>query len=200
MTKGEAINWIINLRAGIGKSEYRELWHYEQALAEIIDLLSAEPEKSLLEKPARDLVDKRTIDFILGRTQTHEKRTETHGCDNERTETQGDLISRKAAIDFIDAGHLCNPNELRWSDNDVVNFLKKRPPAEPEIIRCKDCKHWEREKLGKYWEREKLGDNKLRRGTCYSMELFNCINGNTYNIDDFQTGENFYCGFAERAE
>lgn len=63
--------------------------------------------------------------------ETHDNARETHECDNERTETH-DLISRKAAIDFIDAGHLCNPNELRWSDNDVVNFLKKRPSAEPE--------------------------------------------------------------------
>ena len=43
-----------------------------------------------------------------------------------------DLISRQAAIDFIDAGHLVNPNEPRWSDNEVVNFLKSRPPAQPE--------------------------------------------------------------------
>ena len=43
-----------------------------------------------------------------------------------------DLISRQAAIDFIDAGHLVNPNEPRWSDNDVVNFLKSRPSAQPE--------------------------------------------------------------------
>lgn len=41
-----------------------------------------------------------------------------------------DLISRQAAIDFIDAGHLCNPNEPRWSDNEVVNFLKSRPSAQ----------------------------------------------------------------------
>jgi len=44
----------------------------------------------------------------------------------------GDLIYRQAAIDFIDAGHLVNPNEPRWSDNEVVNFLKSRPPAQPE--------------------------------------------------------------------
>ena len=43
-----------------------------------------------------------------------------------------DLISRQAAIDFIDAGRLCNPNEPRWSDNEVVNFLKTRPSAQPE--------------------------------------------------------------------
>ena len=40
------------------------------------------------------------------------------------------LISRQAAIDFIDAGRLCNPNEPRWSDNEIVNFLKSRPSAD----------------------------------------------------------------------
>ena len=44
-----------------------------------------------------------------------------------------DLISRQAAIDYIDAGRLCNPNEPRWSDNEIVNFLKSRPTAQPEI-------------------------------------------------------------------
>lgn len=43
-----------------------------------------------------------------------------------------DTIYRQAAIDFIDAGHLCNPNEPRWSDNEVVNFLKSRPSAQPK--------------------------------------------------------------------
>lgn len=46
----------------------------------------------------------------------------------------GSVISRQAAIDFIDAGRLGNPNEPRWSDNEVVNFLKSRPPAQPEPI------------------------------------------------------------------
>ena len=49
-----------------------------------------------------------------------------------------DLISRKAAIDFIDAGHLCNPNEPRWSENEIVNFLKSRPSAQPERT-CVNC-------------------------------------------------------------
>jgi hypothetical protein len=53
-----------------------------------------------------------------------------------------DLISRQAAIDFIDAGHLCNPNEPRWSDNEIVNFLKSRTSAQTEIVRCKDCCYW----------------------------------------------------------
>lgn len=60
-----------------------------------------------------------------------------------------DLISRQAAIDFIDAGHLCNPNEPRWSDNEVVNFLKSRPSAQPEYRMdewCTDCKEYDNER------------------------------------------------------
>ena len=49
-----------------------------------------------------------------------------------------DLISRQAAIDFIDAGHLVNPNEPRWSDNEVVNFLKSRPSAQPDLSEYSD--------------------------------------------------------------
>lgn len=39
MTNGEAVNWIINISADIGKVEHRDLWHYEQALSEIRDML-----------------------------------------------------------------------------------------------------------------------------------------------------------------
>lgn len=39
MTTKEAVNWIINVRADIGKIEHQELWHYEQALSEIMDVL-----------------------------------------------------------------------------------------------------------------------------------------------------------------
>lgn len=45
MTNGEAINWIINISADIGKAEHRDLWHYEQALSEIREMLeTAQPE------------------------------------------------------------------------------------------------------------------------------------------------------------
>ena len=47
MTRGEAINWIINLTADIGKMEHQDLWHYEQALEEIRDMIEAMP----LEQP-----------------------------------------------------------------------------------------------------------------------------------------------------
>lgn len=45
MTNGEAVNWLINISADIGKAEHRDLWHYEQALYEIREMLeSAQPE------------------------------------------------------------------------------------------------------------------------------------------------------------
>lgn len=45
MTNGEAINWLINISADIGKAEHRDLWHYEQALSEIKEMLeTAQPE------------------------------------------------------------------------------------------------------------------------------------------------------------
>ena len=45
MTREEAVNWIINITADIGKAEHRDLWHYEQALYEIRELLEAQPEQ-----------------------------------------------------------------------------------------------------------------------------------------------------------
>ena len=42
MTPKESVNWLINLTADIGKSEHRDLWHYEQALDEIKETLEGE--------------------------------------------------------------------------------------------------------------------------------------------------------------
>lgn len=45
MDNREAVNWLINISADIGKAEHSDLWHYEQALTEIKDMLkSAQPE------------------------------------------------------------------------------------------------------------------------------------------------------------
>lgn len=48
-----------------------------------------------------------------------------------------DLIDRQAAIDeakhYIEIGY----------DSDIIHTLENLPSAEPEIIRCKDCKHYD---------------------------------------------------------
>ena len=45
-----------------------------------------------------------------------------------------DLIDRQAAIDA-----LYHVDEYNGRS---VEAIRKLPPAQPEIIRCKDCKHW----------------------------------------------------------
>ena len=56
-----------------------------------------------------------------------------------------DLISRQQAIDAV-RNYLVGKNVhcdgtmmARLIENEVINKL---PSAQPEIIRCKDCKHW----------------------------------------------------------
>lgn len=80
-----------------------------------------------------------------------------------------DLISRQAAIDAADAV---------WSvtgDKNVAKVwdqIKALPSAQPEIIRCKDCKYREEN-----WRR-------------VSVRWLPCM--------DVRTGNNWYCGSAER--
>ena len=46
MTNKKAVIWLINLTADIGKAEHRSLWHYEQALCEIKEMLeNTKPER-----------------------------------------------------------------------------------------------------------------------------------------------------------
>ena len=57
-----------------------------------------------------------------------------------------DLISRQAAIDALD-GKLeitgrTNAEAVKGYIRLVKDRLERLPSAQPEIIRCKDCKHW----------------------------------------------------------
>ena len=67
-----------------------------------------------------------------------DKRTETHACD---------LISRQAAIEIIKnyCENGCDYAEDNWCPScqreKFVELLKALPSAQPEIIRCKDCRH-----------------------------------------------------------
>ena len=47
MTNKEAVIWLINVTADIGKAEHRDLWHYEQALSEIKEMLESQPERKI---------------------------------------------------------------------------------------------------------------------------------------------------------
>lgn len=59
-----------------------------------------------------------------------------------------DVISRQAAIELIKnyCENGCDISEDNWcpscQQEQFIKLLKALPSAQPEIIRCKDCKHW----------------------------------------------------------
>lgn len=62
MTAREAVNWLINLTADIGKAEHHDLWHYEQALSEIMEMLEAQPEAQWIPFNTRPLTEEEKED------------------------------------------------------------------------------------------------------------------------------------------
>jgi hypothetical protein len=80
----------------------------------------------------------------------------------------GDMISRQKAIDIVvfECG--------RWTGlaKEISKQIKQLPSAQPEIIRCKDCKWWSND------------------------DYRECSNPN-YD-DGYVTPAGFYCGYAER--
>lgn len=49
-----------------------------------------------------------------------------------------DLIDRQAAIDALIEWYGCKPNDIEAFEE----ILEALPSAQPELIRCKDCKHY----------------------------------------------------------
>lgn len=84
-----------------------------------------------------------------------------------------DLISRQAAIDAIDKAL-----SRTFIEPCGEMILKDLPSAQPEIIRCKDCKHW-------------------REGTAFSY--CDKLHGmGVLDALDYMTAEDDYCSMAER--
>ena len=98
----------------------------------------------------------------------------------------GDTISRQAAID---AFNVCvtigrgNGKSVAFKiANDYADIVRKRiealPSAQPEIIRCEDCKHYEADIMGnpwgvcchKDWVIDNCGSLVDEKGWCYRAE------------------------------
>ena len=79
-----------------------------------------------------------------------------------------DLINRRAAIDVIGEVH-----PLDYNAQAIKSRIESLPSAQPEIIRCKECKYSE------HWYKDK------RR----------CFLWHEAGIDVFEDG---YCNYAER--
>lgn len=94
-----------------------------------------------------------------------------------------DLISRQAAIDALkrEQSLVERPiTETRWFDlglRKAQEVLSELPSAQPEIIRCKDCKHFKKPLSPDMW------------GWCKKVSM-----------DNKATVEDWFCAYGERRE
>jgi len=109
-----------------------------------------------------------------------------------------DTISRQAAIDAIcedgtqlerQGQYSITMAERKQRDADILDAL---PSAQPEIIRCKDCKHWR--------QQTNYQGALLSFGFCESDDMWRSLYGETYEVSHIDTDDDFYCGYAERKE
>jgi len=104
MNNREAVNWLINISADIGKAEHSDLWHYEQALTEIKDMLeSAQPVA-----------------------------TDTNAGNNSEIPNSSDAVSRQAAIDALDKRFDNITMEQTAEILMLRKDLRELPSAQPE--------------------------------------------------------------------
>ena len=61
---------------------------------------------------------------------------------NSENPNSSDAISRQQAIDAVDKRFDSIPMEQTSEILLLRKDLRELPPAEPDIIYCKDCKHW----------------------------------------------------------
>ena len=93
-----------------------------------------------------------------------------------------DCISRQAAIEAVQNNRHMMLNKEKVL---LINDLEKLPTAQPEIIRCKDCKWWDR-----------YNDN-----NGYCMAAKSCTYTSHWDIQIRRTYDgDFYCAHAEPKE
>lgn len=97
-----------------------------------------------------------------------------------------DLISRQMAIDTIDS--FC----AFWSRQDQIALeckIRELPPAQPQIIYCKDCKKHNK-RIGDYEELPVGGKWIWKENACPLIEFRGKAQGHEF---DYQ-----FCAYAER--
>ena len=111
---------------------------------------------------------------------------------NESSLTQKklDTIIRTAAIDALCSecqGRRTRCKHYPCSEVKAINAL---PPAQPEIIRCKDCRYWK--------QQTNFQGIPLSFGFCESDDMWRSLYGETYEVAHIDTDDDHYCGYAER--
>ena len=98
-----------------------------------------------------------------------------------------DTISRQMAIDLLKQMRK-DGDMIPWEGKDVFARIRKLPSAQPEIIRCKDCKHWIPYDwmFSEVWQSKNIAD--------YPEDEIGC------NLCDMAMKANDFCSRGERRE
>lgn len=100
---------------------------------------------------------------------------------------------RKARIesnDYMDMKDSAYEAEQLAGWLNELKVLRERINAQPEIIRCKDCKYWR--------QQTNYQGAPLSFGFCESDDMWRSLYGETYEVSHIDTDDDFYCGYAER--
>lgn len=126
----------------------------------------------------------KTVNDVITILSTSAEKTQLSGED-----ATFDCISRQAAIDAVNdviADYIPNIyGRYEALPLEMASAINRLPSAQPEIVRCKDCKHQE-----KFWH----GDKRRKDGGYY---IYGCELAEDYShvcLDDD------YCSYAERIE
>jgi hypothetical protein len=111
-----------------------------------------------------------------------------------------DLIDRQVAVDAIQQHREDVLGGYEYDEgvafvyaaahNHIIDVIKHLPSTQPEIIYCRECKHWR--------QQTNYAGAPLSFGFCESDDMWRSLYGETYEVSHIDTDDDFYCGFAER--
>lgn len=90
------------------------------------------------------------------------------------------LLKSNADLNFV---------ELTFDAVKEIIELLEETSAEPEVIRCKECKWWR--------QQTNYQGSPLPFGFCESDDMWRSLYGETYEVSHIDTDDDFYCGYAD---
>ena len=113
--------------------------------------------------------------------------------------TKGEALKKMQAIKsyMISGNPIWDVTEMGEAFDMAIEALESHwiqcseqlPSAQPEIIRCKDCKWWR--------QQTNYQGVPLSFGFCESDDMWRSLYGETYEVSHIDTYGDFYCAYGE---
>lgn len=94
--------------------------------------------------------------------------------------------------EFMDSYKIVDTEQVYTNGTEMVPIYRMRQwfEHEPEIVRCKNCKHWR--------QQTNYQGAPLSFGFCESDDMWRSLYGETTEVEHIDTDDDFYCGYAKR--